>query len=118
VLYHFVFSHTPEQLRPLLPRPKVFTAAVTAAVVAIGLAVLQELGVEVDAAVPVLDIVSEQDLTWRQVLNVLAPLVAAYLVREPRVELLEGEPEEGGAEADELHGAGVAPEDPDGATEP
>lgn len=92
MLYAKLYFLTPEALRERFPRPKVFAAIVTAVLTAVALAVLQAIGLEVDSSVPLLDLVAEQDLTYRQAVNVVLPLVAAYLTSEARVELLEGEP--------------------------
>lgn len=93
MLYDAIYLRTPAHLRHLLPRPKVFAAAVTAVLTAVALAIVQQFGVEVDAAVPFLNLV-EQELTYRQVVNAVAPLVAAYAVRDGETRLLEGKPAE------------------------
>ena len=95
MLHYFLSRHTPESLRPWVPRPKVLAGFVAAVLVWAAIAVAEAAGVDLRAQIPLLgQLLAGKVLTWAQAINTLAPLVAAYLTREAQPVLLEGEPAE------------------------
>jgi len=100
MLHYFIYRHTPESLRPWVPRPKVLAAILTAVLTWIALAIAEAAGVDLRAQIPLLgQLLAGKVLTWAQAINTLAPLVAAYLTREARNEQLEGTPPDEGEPA-------------------
>jgi hypothetical protein len=96
MLHYFLYRHTPESLRPWVPRPKVLAAILTAVLTWAALAVAEAAGVDLRAQIPLLgQLLAGKVLTWAQAINTLAPLIAAYLTREAQPVLLEGEPADG-----------------------
>lgn len=96
MLHYFLYRHTPESLRPWLPRPKVLAGFVTAVLVWAVIAVAEAIGADLRAEVPLIaQLLAGKVLTWAQAINTVAPLVAAYLTREAQPILLGGEPADG-----------------------
>jgi hypothetical protein len=96
MLHYFLYRHTPESLRPWVPRPKVLAGFVTAVLVWAVIAAAEAAGVDLRAQIPLLgQLLAGKVLTWAQAINTLAPLVAAYLTREAQPVLLEGESPDG-----------------------
>ncbi len=103
MLHYFIYRHTPESLRPWVPRPKVLAGFVAAVLVWAAIAVAEAIGADLRAEIPLLgQLLAGKVLTWAQAINTVAPLVAAYLTREAQPALLEGEPVEKDPDADLL----------------
>jgi hypothetical protein len=93
MLHYFIYRHTPESLRPWVPRPKVLAGILTAVLTWAALAAVEAAGVDLRAQIPLVgQLLAGKVLTWAQAINTLAPLIAAYLTREAQPALLEGEP--------------------------
>ena len=93
-IWRYLYLRTPESLQRWFPSRK-WTAGVTSALVSfVVLGVLQQAGVEVDAAVPFLNLIAEQEMTYRQLASTLAAAVGFYVTNDSKPELLAGEPPE------------------------
>ncbi len=101
MLHYFLYRHTPESLRPWIPRPKVLAGILTAVLTWAALAVAEAAGADLRAQIPLVgQLLAGKVLTWAQAINTVAPLLAAYLTREAQPALLEGEPAEENPDAD------------------
>ena len=108
MLHYFIYRHAPESLRPWVPRPKVLAGILTAVLTWAALAVAEAIGADLRAEVPLIaQLLAGKVLTWAQLINTVAPLVAAYLTREAQPIMLEGEPVDGDPLEDEPPDIGV-----------
>lgn len=108
MLYTWLYLHTPETYRPYVPRPKVLSAILVAALTWAALAGLEALGVDLRAQVPFIgEILAGKVLTWSQAINTVAPIIAAYLTREAKTVVHEGDPADVEDQIDLTEGEGA-----------